>query len=79
VNVTKAAYTDTIGDSLMMVHCKDPHFDPKQRAFYYVRVIEIPTSRWTAFDAKIFGLKMPDTVPMVHQERAYTSAIWCTP
>jgi hypothetical protein len=53
--------------------------DPEQRAFYYVRVIEIPTPRWTAYDAKRFGVKMPDEVPMITQERAYTSPIWYTP
>jgi hypothetical protein len=79
VDVANATYTNTIGDALMMAHWKDPDFDPKQRAFYYVRVIEIPTPRWTAYDAKIFGVKMPENVPMVHQERAYTSPIWYTP
>ena len=54
-------------------------FDPGQRAFYYVRVIEIPTPRWTAFDAKRLGVKMPPEVPMFGQERAYTSPIWYTP
>jgi hypothetical protein len=57
----------------------DPDFDPSQRAFYYVRVLEIPTPRWTAYDAKYFGLDVPEGVEMVHQERAYTSPIWYTP
>jgi hypothetical protein len=58
---------------------KDPDFDPKQRAFYYGRVIEIPTPRWTAYDARRFGITMPADVPMTIQERAYTSPIWYTP
>jgi hypothetical protein len=58
---------------------KGPDFDPKQKAFYYARVLEIPTPRWTAYDAKRFGVKMSDEVPMTTQERAYTSPIWYTP
>ncbi len=59
---------------------KDPDFDPKQRAFYYVRVLEIPTPRWTAYDAKYFGIDdIPDEVEMKAQQRAYTSPIWYTP
>ena len=60
-------------------HWKDPDFDASERAFYYVRVVEIPTPRWTTFDAKIFGVKLPDDVPASTQERAYTSPIWYTP
>jgi hypothetical protein len=56
-----------------------PEFDPKQRAFYYVRALEIPTPRWTTYDAKIFGVKLPDDVPAAIQERAYTAPIWYTP
>ena len=58
---------------------KDPAFDPALKAFYYVRVIEIPTPRWTAYDARYYGIKMPPEVPMITQERAYTSPIWYTP
>ena len=58
---------------------KDPDFDPAQSAFYYGRVIEIPTPRWTAYDAKRFGYKLPSEVKMVTTERAYTSPIWYTP
>ena len=57
----------------------DPDFDPGHRAFYYARVMEIPTPRWTAYDAKRFGVKPPEGTVMIHQERAYTSPIWYTP
>ena len=79
VNVAQASYTNTIGAPLLFAHWKDPDFERKQQAFYYVRVLEIPTPRWPAYDAKIFGVKMPKDTVMQHQERAYTSAIWYTP
>jgi hypothetical protein len=79
VDVADASYTNTIGDPLLTAHWIDPDFDPKQRAFYYVRVIEIPKPRWTAYDAKFYGVDMPDEVPMTVQDRAYTSPIWYTP
>lgn len=79
VNVGNASYTNTIGDPELAVVWQDPDFTPTEPAFYYVRVIEIPTPRWTAYDAKYFGLKVPDTIPMVTQERAYSSPIWYTP
>ena len=79
VNVADASYTNTIGDPLLRAHWVDPEFDPEQRAFYYVRVIEIPKPRWTAYDAKFFNVKMPNDVPMTVQDRAYTSPIWYTP
>jgi hypothetical protein len=79
VDVASASYTNTIGDPLLTAHWVDTDFDPKQRAFYYVRVIEIPKPRWTAYDAKFFKVKMPDYVPMTVQDRAYTSPIWYTP
>jgi hypothetical protein len=79
VDVANASYTNTIGDPLLTAHWVDPDFDPDQRAFYYVRVIEIPKPRWTAYDAKFFGVDMPDEVPMTVQDRAYTSPIWYTP
>ena len=79
VNVAQASYTNTIGAPLLLAHRKDPAFDRKQQAFYYVRVLEIPTPRWPAYDAKIFGVKIPKDIVMQHQERAYTSAIWYTP
>jgi hypothetical protein len=79
VDVKTATYTNSIGDALMMAYWKDPAFDPKQRAFYYVRVLEIPTPRWTTYDAAFFGVELPEDVPPTHQERAYTSPIWYTP
>jgi hypothetical protein len=80
VDVANATWLNSIGDTELIAVWKDPDFDPKQRAFYYVRVIEIPTPRWTAYDAKYFGLKnVGSEVEMVHQERAYTSPIWYTP
>ena len=63
----------------LMGYWSDPDFDPNQSAFYYVRVIEIPTPRWTAYDAKFFNVKMPEGTKMQLQDRAYTSPIWYTP
>ena len=79
VDVDDASYTNSIGEALLMGYWADPDFDTSQRAFYYVRVIEIPTPRWTAYDAKFFDIDMPDEVPMTTQDRAYTSPIWYTP
>ncbi|CTQ76711.1 DUF3604 domain-containing protein [Roseibium alexandrii] len=79
VDVADASYTNTIGDALLAAHWTDPEFDPSLSAFYYVRVLEIPTPRWTAYDAKFFGTKMPEGTAMQLQDRAYTSPIWYTP
>ena len=79
VNVKEASYTNAIGAPYLTAYWKDPAFDSKQRAFYYVRVIEIPTPRWTTYDAKVFGVKLPTDVPASIQDRAYTSPIWYTP
>jgi hypothetical protein len=79
VDVENATWTNTIGATELIAVWSDPDFDPVQRAFYYGRVIEIPTPRWTAYDAKYFGVKMPKEVPMTTTERAYTSPIWYTP
>ena len=78
VDVSAATWTNTIGSAELIVW-KDPEFDPKQPAFYYGRVIEIPTPRWTAYDAKFYGVKPDPKTPMSLQERAYTSPIWYTP
>ena len=74
-----ATWTNTIGAPELITVWSDPDFDPQQSAFYYARVIEIPTPRWTAYEALRFGVEMPKDVPMVTQERAYTSPIWYTP
>ena len=79
VDVKDASYKNTIGTPLLMAFWKDPEFSAKQRAFYYVRVIEIPTPRWTTYDAKIFGVKIPEGCPTSIQDRAYTSPVWYTP
>ena len=79
VDVPNATWTNTIGAPELITVWKDPDFDPKQRAFTYARGIEIPTPRWTAYEAKRYGIKMPPEVPMITQERAYTSPIWYTP
>jgi hypothetical protein len=78
-DVENATWTNTIGAPELITVWTDPNFDPKQSAFYYARVIEIPTPRWTAYGAKRFAVDMPDDVPMTTQERAYTSPIWYTP
>src|SRR5690242_12912914 len=79
VDVANASWTNTIGATELIAVWRDPDFNPSERAFYYGRVIEIPTPRWTAYDAKYFSVQMPKEVPMTTTERAYTSPIWYTP
>jgi hypothetical protein len=79
VDVANATWTNTIGAPELIGVWSDPDFDPAQSAAYYARVLEIPTPRWTAYEAKRYGLKLPDEVPMTTQERAYTSPIWYAP
>ena len=79
VDVENATWTNTIGAPELITVWKDPDFDPALRAFYYARVLEIPTPRWTAYDAKRFGIKPLPGTTMTLQERAYTSPIWYTP
>lgn len=79
VDVERATWTNTIGRGEMGTVWTDPDFDPAQPAFYYARVIEIPTPRWTAYDAFRLGADVPEDSPMTTQERAYTSPIWYTP
>lgn len=80
VDINNASYTNSIGDPELLTVWRDPNFNPGEHAFYYVRVLEIPTPRWPAYDAKFFAVEdIPDDVAMVTQERAYTSPIWYTP
>ncbi len=79
VDLSIPSWTNTIGASELGTVWSDPDFDPNRRAFYYARVIEIPTPRWTAYDRVKFNLKLPNEVPLKTQERAYTSPIWYTP
>ncbi len=79
VNIAEATWANTIGDTQLTTVWEDPDFDNSEQAFYYVRVIEIPTPRWTCYDAKRFGVKMGPEVPMTTQERAYSSPIWYIP
>jgi len=79
VDVATATWTNSIGDPELAAMWKDPDFDPSLRAFYYARVIEIPTPRWTDYDTVRFQIKMSPEVPMTQQERGWTSPIWYTP
>lgn len=79
VDLATASYKNTIGAAQLITTWRDPSFDPRLKAFYYVRVLEIPTPRWPAYDALRFGVKMPANVRMKDQERAYTSPIWYAP
>jgi hypothetical protein len=79
VNVADASYTNAIGSPFLQTFWTDRDFDPARSAFYYVRVLEIPTPRWTTHDAKVFGVKIPEGAPVDVQERAYTSPIWFSP
>ena len=76
VNVTDASWINSIGDAELVGFWQDPAFNQTEPAVYYVRVLEIPTPRWTAYDAKFFGTKAEGSAPMFLQERAYTSPIW---
>jgi len=79
VDVPRATWKNTIGTPELITVWTDPAFDAKQPSFYYARVIEIPTPRWTAYEAMRYGVQMPSNVPMTTQERGYTSAIWYKP
>jgi len=79
VDAGTASYNNTIGDPTLAAYWQDPDFDHKQKAFYYVRVLEIPTPRWTTFDAMLFDRDIPEGAPESIQERAYTSPIWYAP
>jgi hypothetical protein len=79
IDVDVPSWTNTIGASELGTVWTDPDFDPGERAFYYARVIEIPTPRWTAYDRVKFDLDLPAEIPLKTRERAYTSPIWYTP
>jgi Protein of unknown function (DUF3604) len=79
VDVKNASYTNTIGAVELKTVWTDPDFDPSLHAFYYARVLQIPTPRWTTYDAKTLGVAPPSNVPATVQERAWTSPIWYTP
>jgi hypothetical protein len=79
VDIANATYTNTIGDSHLAAVWTDPDFDPSRHAVYYVRVLEIPTPRWSTYDAKKLGMEPLPDVPTAIQERAWTSPIWYTP
>ena len=79
VDVETATYKNSIGEAQFVSFWSDPDFNTKEQSFYYVRVIEIPTPRWTTYDSVIFGNKLPEFIPSSQQERAYTSPIWYSP
>jgi hypothetical protein len=79
VDIDTATYENSIGAPELAVAWTDPDFDPEQPAFYYARVIEIPTPRWTTFDAASLGVPPLDLVPATLQERAFTSPVWYLP
>jgi hypothetical protein len=79
VDVANANWTNTIGSSELARVWKDPDFDPDQQAFYYARVLEIPTPRWSTIDAFRYNVPIPEGAPTSTQERAYTSPIWYSP
>jgi len=79
VNARTASFTNTIGASELGTVWTDPDFNTIQKAFYYARVIEIPTPRWSTIEAFRFGIPIPEGAPVSTQERAYTSPIWYTP
>jgi hypothetical protein len=79
VDVKKATYENSIGDNELSAVWTDPDFDPTMKAVYYVRVLEIPTPRWSTYDSARNNLPLPTEVPATIQERAYSSPIWYTP
>ena len=79
VNVQTATWINSIGEPELISVWQDPDFDSAQSAFYYARVIEIPTPRWTAYEQERFEIQMSENIPMTTQERGYTSPIWYNP
>ena len=80
VDASSASFTNALGAAELTTVWRDPDFDPSEAAFYYVRVLEIPTPRWTDYDAAVFGSEVPEEVAhRVNQDRAYSSPIWYSP
>ncbi|WP_255422604.1 DUF3604 domain-containing protein [Microbulbifer sp. A4B17] len=79
VNLETAEYTNTIGSPQLIRVFKDPSFNSKERAVYYLRALEIPTPRWTLYDKVRFGIEMDEEVPLIQQGRAFSSPIWYSP
>jgi hypothetical protein len=79
VDLETVSYRNSIGDAQLAGQWTDPDFDPAQSAFYYARVIEIPTPRWSEYDRRYFGVSMPEEAPKTVQDRAYSSPIWYRP
>ena len=79
VDVANASYSNSIGAAVLNTTWTDPQFNPAERAYYYVRVIEIPTPRWSTYDAKRFGVELPTSVPAAVTQRAYSSPVWYAP
>ena len=79
VDAGAATWRNDIGAASLAAHWVDPDFKPDQRAFYYARVLEIPTPRWTSYDASRIGSQVPPGVPLAIQDRAYTSPVWYSP
>ena len=79
VDLSIPSWTNTIGAAELGTVWIDPEFDPALKAFYYARVLEIPTPRWTAYDRVKFKLDLPKDIPLKGQERDYSASIWYTP
>jgi hypothetical protein len=79
VDLELASWSNTIGAPDLGTVWTDPDFNPAREAFYYARVLAIPTPRWTAYDQARFGIELPDNIPLTVQDRAYTSPIWYAP